>query len=43
MKWVKNKNIYQKKIIYWEKGILNQKDDKKIYQKNMKPQKMICQ
>jgi len=41
MKWFKNKNIYLKRIIYYQKDIMNQKEDMKIYQKNMKLQKMI--
>jgi hypothetical protein len=41
MKWFKNKNIYLKRIIYYQKDIMNQKEDMKIYQKNMKRQKMI--
>lgn len=41
MNWSKNKNIYQKKTIFYQKDIMNQKEDKNVYQKNMKLLKMI--
>lgn len=41
MKWFKSMNIYQKKIVYYRKDIMNQKEDKKIYQRNMKLQRTI--